>query len=352
MIEETPWLRQAENESQARKNVGILFDDNRLNYETEATLRKLTEMQLGDGSWPWFPGGRGNDYITLYITTGFGRLRHLGVDINVAPAIRSLQRLDAWMTEQYERIQKWPDPEKYVPSSTDALYLYGRSFFLKDMPIAPQHKTAVDFFLKQARKFWLKTDCRQTQGHLAIALHRFNAFSSFNDSTPSDIMKSIKERSVSNEEMGMFWRDTELSWWWYRAPDRDPGADDRGVRRSDGRPAGRRGLPRLAAQAEADPGLEDHQSHRRCRLCPAAARQGHPVQRRAGAGEAGRRGRDARSGGKPEIRRPKPARPSRNQSAGARHRLLRIPLRPGRHQAEAGRDHREEGGRKASPGAA
>ena len=57
MIEETPWLRQADNESQARSNVGILFDDNRLNYEMEATLRKLTEMQLGDGSWPWFPGG-------------------------------------------------------------------------------------------------------------------------------------------------------------------------------------------------------------------------------------------------------------------------------------------------------
>ncbi len=31
-------------------------------------------------------------------------------------------------------------------------------------------------------------------------------------------MKSLKERSVTNEEMGMFWRDTELSWWWYRAP--------------------------------------------------------------------------------------------------------------------------------------
>jgi uncharacterized protein YfaS (alpha-2-macroglobulin family) len=218
MIEETPWLRQADNESQARKNVGILFDDNRLNYETEATLRKLTELQLGDGSWPWFPGGRGNDYITLYITTGFGRLRHLGADINVAPAIRSLQRLDAWMTEEYVRIQTWPEPEKYVPSSTDALYLYGRSFFLKDMAIAPQHKPAIEFFLKQSRKFWLKTDCRQTQGHLAIALYRFNAFSSVADTTPRDIMKSLKERSVSNEEMGMFWRDTELSWWWYRAP--------------------------------------------------------------------------------------------------------------------------------------
>jgi len=31
-------------------------------------------------------------------------------------------------------------------------------------------------------------------------------------------MRSIKERSVTNEELGMFWRDLELSWWWYRAP--------------------------------------------------------------------------------------------------------------------------------------
>src|SRR5208283_888648 len=74
------------------------------------------------------------------------------------------------------------------------------------------------FFLQQSRKFWLETNYRQTQGHLALALHRFNSFNGANDSTPRDIMKSLKERSVSNEEMGMFWRDTELSWWWYRAP--------------------------------------------------------------------------------------------------------------------------------------
>jgi len=217
-LEETPWLRQAQSESQARRNVGILFDDNRLNYEVNQMLQKLAEMQLPDGSWPWFPGGRGNDYITLYITTGFGRLRHLGVDVKVTAALRALNRLDAWITEEYDRIQTLPDPHKYVPSSTDALYLYGRSFFLKDQPIAVGHKKAVEFFLSQSRKFWLQTDCRQTQGQLALALARFSAFNSTKDSTPSAIMTSIKERSVSNAEMGMFWRDTELSWWWYRAP--------------------------------------------------------------------------------------------------------------------------------------
>lgn len=218
MIEETPWLRQAQAESQARRNVGLLFDDNRLNNELAATLQKLADLQLADGSWPWFPGGPRSDYITLYITTGFGRLRHLGVDVSVAPALRSLARLDEWMAEEYRQIHTQPTPDAYVPSSTDALYLYGRSFFLKDAPIAPAHRPAIDFFLQQARRFWLPTGCRQTQGHLAIALHRFQAAGGAADPTPKDILRSLKERSVSTEEMGMFWRDTELSWWWYRAP--------------------------------------------------------------------------------------------------------------------------------------
>jgi hypothetical protein len=218
MLEETPWLRQANSESQARRNVGILFDANRLDNETERTMAKLAEMQLPDGSWPWFPGGRGNDYITLYITTGFGRLRHLGADLPVDAAIRSLNRLDAWIDEHYREILRSPQPEKYVPNSLDALYLYGRSFFLKDQPVAAPHKEAVNFFLNQSRKFWLQLANRQSQGHLAIAIRRFNASSGARDSTPNDIMRSIKERSVTNEELGMFWRETELSWWWYRAP--------------------------------------------------------------------------------------------------------------------------------------
>jgi hypothetical protein len=122
------------------------------------------------------------------------------------------------MDEHYHNILSMAEPAKYVPSSMDALYLYGRSFFLKDGPVAAPHKAAIDFFLAQSRKHWLKLDNRQSQGHLALALQRFNASNGISDPTPADIMRSIKERSVTNEEMGMFWRDTELSWWWYRAP--------------------------------------------------------------------------------------------------------------------------------------
>ncbi|MCY2989013.1 MAG: MG2 domain-containing protein [Planctomycetota bacterium] len=213
LLEETPWLRQAQAESQARRNVGVLFDDNRLNEETSRLLRKLAEQQLPDGAWPWFPGGPGNDYITLYITTGFGRLRHLGVDLDVASAVKSLNRLDGWIDGVYREILKHSDKDKNHLSSTIALYLYGRSFFLKDKPIADPHKAAVDYFLGQAKEYWLELACRQSQAHLAVALKRFGEAEA-----AQAIMRSIKERSVSNEELGMFWRDLERSWWWYHAP--------------------------------------------------------------------------------------------------------------------------------------
>ncbi|MCX6997079.1 MAG: hypothetical protein NTV49_08325, partial [Kiritimatiellaeota bacterium] len=213
MLEETPWLRQAQKESQARRDVGILFDANRLNEETERTLRKLAEMQLNEGLWPWFPGGRPCEYISLYIVTGFGRLRHLGVHLDVAPAVKALDALDRWVDAQYREILKHGDKDKNHLSSTIALYLYGRSFFLEDRPLKGAPREAVDYWLGQGRTYWLALNCRQSQAHLAIAFQRFG-------DAPSAvaIMKSIKERSVSSEELGLFWRDLELSWWWYRAP--------------------------------------------------------------------------------------------------------------------------------------
>jgi len=213
LLEESPWLRQAQNESQARKHVGLLFDDNRLNSETERALAKLREAQLPDGAWPWFSGGPANDYITLYITTGFGRLRQLGVDLPVELALRSLERLDDWIDRRYRDILAHSDKAKNHLSSTIALYLYGRSFFLRDRPIAAQQREAVDYFLGQARRYWFELGERQSHGHLALALHRFG-----DTDTAQAIVRSLKERSVTDAELGRYWRETERSWWWYRAP--------------------------------------------------------------------------------------------------------------------------------------
>ncbi len=211
-LEETPWVRDAADESQARRNVGILFDQNRLEIETKRALDQLAQMQLDDGTWPWFPGGRSNDYITLYITTGFGRLRHLGVDIDTTPAIQSLTRLDAWMTERYKRIK---DSDRLADhlDATVALYLYGRSFFRDDQAVAPEHRQAFDYWMSQAKQYWVPLGHRQSQAHLAIAAKRFGDLE-----TANAIMKSLTERSLNDDELGMHWADDGRGWWWYHAP--------------------------------------------------------------------------------------------------------------------------------------
>lgn len=213
LIEETPWLRQATRESESRRDLGLLFESNRLDAEAASSLAKLAERQLPSGLWSWFPGGAPSEYISLYIATGFGRLRHLGVETDAAPAIRALPALDAWLAARHREALKTGHPEKPHLTTLDALYLYGRSFFLADHPIAAEHRAAVDYFLGQARQHWTTLGNRQSEAHLALALQRFG-----DRDTAQAIMKSLKERSVRSEEFGLFWRDAEPSWWWYHAP--------------------------------------------------------------------------------------------------------------------------------------
>ena len=70
-------------------------------------------------------------------------MRQLGVALDVDPAVKALRGLDGWMWHRHARITKQDRVEDYVPGYLEAQYLYGRSFFLKDEPIAPQHAVTV-----------------------------------------------------------------------------------------------------------------------------------------------------------------------------------------------------------------
>jgi hypothetical protein len=214
LLQESPWVLEARSESQAKKNIGLLFDENLMDRELRNASGKLAAMQLADGSWPWFPGGPGNSYITLYLVTGFGRLKHLGIGtVGQNPALKALDHLDGWIKNIYDDILRSGSQALNHLSPTIALYLYARSFYLSERPVPKDSRAAVDYFLGQGSKFWLELDHRQSQGHLALGLMRFG-----DAATPGKIMRSMKERSKLDEELGRYWRDLELSWWWYRAP--------------------------------------------------------------------------------------------------------------------------------------
>ena len=36
--------------------------------------------------------------------------------------------------------------------------------------------------------------------------------------TANKILKSLKETSITNDELGMYWKENKASWYWYQAP--------------------------------------------------------------------------------------------------------------------------------------
>lgn len=214
LLLETPWVLEAKDESAAKRNMAVLFDEGRLTGEVAAAQQKLSKMQLDSGAWPWFPGGRPDPFITLYIATGFGKLQQMQAgNLDISSALRAVDFLDRWIVEEYQEIVKHKHENENNLTSTIALYIYCRGFYAQARPIPQASKEAVDYFLGQARKHWLDLAVRMSQAHIAMGLQKFG-----DSSTPREIMASIKERSQSSEELGMFWGEDEQSWWWYRAP--------------------------------------------------------------------------------------------------------------------------------------
>ena len=67
LLQETPWVLEAKNENEQKKNIAVLFDMVRLEKKKQVALNKLKEMQSSNGGFTWFKGGPDDRYITQYI---------------------------------------------------------------------------------------------------------------------------------------------------------------------------------------------------------------------------------------------------------------------------------------------
>ncbi|HNF03533.1 MAG TPA: alpha-2-macroglobulin family protein, partial [Ferruginibacter sp.] len=57
LLEETPWVLDAQNETQQKKNIALLFDMVKMSGELDKAFTKLKEMQSEGGAFTWFRGG-------------------------------------------------------------------------------------------------------------------------------------------------------------------------------------------------------------------------------------------------------------------------------------------------------
>lgn len=217
LIQETPWLRDAQSETEQKKRIALLFDLNKMRNEEATALNKLRQNQMSNGAWAWFNGGRENRFITQHIVTGLGHLKKLSVvpgeeakqDEMIAQAVHYLD--DAFIQE-YEQMKKYAtDLNDDHLSYMQMHYLYMRSFF-DGIETSKKVAGIMEYYKGQAKKYWTKKSL-YAKGILALALHR-------NDdrTTSAKILRSLKENSINSEEMGMYWKANTASWYWHQAP--------------------------------------------------------------------------------------------------------------------------------------
>ena len=227
LLEETPWVLNAQNETERKKRIALLFDLNKMANELGIAFKKLKEAQASNGGWPWFKGMPDSRYITQHIVAGFGHLDRLGIANDaIAPSdgiVKMLNTailyLDDRIKEDHEKLKRYADRSKdpdYMDKnhlgSNQIHYLYTRSYFWDKVEISSKNKEAFGYYKGQAKKYWLSNN-KYLLGMIALALHRFGE-----KNVPTDIIRSLKENALHSEEMGMYWKNMDFGYYWYQAP--------------------------------------------------------------------------------------------------------------------------------------
>lgn len=101
---ETPWEELSRGRRSPAPMIDML-DPGVVRHELDDALGKLKSYQNGDGSFPWFPGGRPDPYMTLLYLAGMAEAQRYGVEVPLDSVRRALAYVNSEIPQRLK-----PDP--------------------------------------------------------------------------------------------------------------------------------------------------------------------------------------------------------------------------------------------------
>ncbi len=209
LLQETPWVLDAEDEAEQKARLADFFDENLLDQRLSSSLEQLKKLQHSDGSWSWWEGMSGSFYMTVQVSEMLVRLNKM-----TGPQKETRQMLSqAFKYMDVEILQLVSEMKKeekkghkqYFPSHKALQYLY---------------LSALD-----GRKPGAKV--AEAQNYLKRLLKKESRRLSIYDKAQASIilnsreyLKSLHEWTTYKEGMGRYY-DTPragYSWYDYRIP--------------------------------------------------------------------------------------------------------------------------------------
>lgn len=203
LLEETPWVLAAENETEQKQRLSLLFDMNRANQQREVALQQLLKLQDEDGGWSWFKGFPASREITLSILKGMSQL----VEMNAVEygqqekemQMKALKYLDKQMQWDYEILQKTDKQwQSATPDGLQLEFLYVRSSY-RDIPELGEARDAIRFYTARAEKTW-NNQSLYGKGEIALLMYRNGK-----KEVANTILAWLRKTATTTTEQGMYW---------------------------------------------------------------------------------------------------------------------------------------------------
>ena len=199
LLEATPWLLEAERETEQMHRIGGLFDLNQMANRQLTALTRLKELQQEDGSWAWYPGMHGNAYVTTYVMTLQARAAMLtgkpltGMAAEMQEAgWRYLDRHLLDLYRRYRELERRNGNLGLPGAAMDYLYLTAISQRKVEKVLQP----AVDYFLQKVEN---RHEGMADKARAAIVLYHAGR-----KEQAALQMASLREHLIQTDERGMY----------------------------------------------------------------------------------------------------------------------------------------------------
>lgn len=202
LLQETPWVLEAGNETEQKQRLSLLFDMNRAAGQRETALRRLLDMQAESGGWSWFKGMYPSQEITLYILKGMSQLTEMNAveysEEEKEMQIKALQFVDKEIQADYEALRKMRNWQRNEISPLEIEYLFVRSCY-RDIPELGSAREAIRYYTDLAEKQWNKQSI-YGRGVIARLMLRNGK-----KEIAGEILSWLRKTASVSPDKGMYW---------------------------------------------------------------------------------------------------------------------------------------------------
>ncbi len=200
---ETPWVHASKGHPTS--SVVGLFKPSRVKKNFDRVRSELKSRQLSNGAFVWFPGGREDLYITLYVLDSLSMAQLYGYQVDR----RMVQRAFRFVFSELDKMNDWAKKNDLRKQSLSLYSAYIVSAFPKSWTESFKGWKRALKVLKQAKKKYVAlTKYSRAMG--ALALYRLGE-----KETGEQWLRTLLKNSEYDALSGRHWAPDPQAWLWY-----------------------------------------------------------------------------------------------------------------------------------------